>query len=125
MKKDSVKPSIIIDAAGKSLGRVASEVAIKLRGKDQVGYRPNKLSGVVVEVINIQQAKFTGNKLTGKKYYKFSGYPGGLKESSLRLAWQKNPSRVFRNMVAHMLPKNKLNSRLLVNLIINNKANPV
>lgn len=119
MKKiNSKAQNIIIDATNRSLGRVASEAAVKLRGKHLVSFTPNALPNIVVEIINLSKARFTGTKMEGKTYYKFSGYPGGLKESSLRNEFAKNPAKLFRHMVQRMLPKNKLNSRLLRNLII-------
>lgn len=119
MKKKLTKStSIEIDAAGRSLGRVASEVAIKLRGKHYASFVPNKVPDLEVKVINIDKALLLGSKAKTKHYYRFSGYPGGLKQSTLGQEFIKNPVRLFRSMVQHMLPKNKLNSVLLNNLTI-------
>ncbi|HAO81707.1 MAG: 50S ribosomal protein L13 [Parcubacteria group bacterium GW2011_GWD2_43_10] len=109
---------ITIDAAGRSLGRVASEAAIKLRGKHLASFAANKVPLLEVQVINIDKVRFTGSKLDTKKYYHFSGYPGGLRQTSLRQEFAKNPARLFRRIVKQMLPKNKLNSVLLNNLTI-------
>lgn len=118
--KRHIKPiaKITIDAANRSLGRVASEAAIKLRGKHLANFAPNVLPNLEVEIVNLLKAKFTGNKLENKIYYKFSGYPGGLKETTLKREFEKNPEKLFRRMVERMLPKNKLNSIFLRNLII-------
>jgi large subunit ribosomal protein L13 len=118
MSKIQPNKLISIDAAGRSLGRVASEVALKLRGKHLPSFTPRVAPKFKVEVINIGQARFTGNKLLTKKYFRFSGYPGGLKVSTLQQEFAKHPDRLFRQMVRRMLPKNKLNSTLLRNLIV-------
>ena len=115
---------ITIDAAGRSLGRVASEVAVKIRGKHLPSFTPRLAPKLKVEVVNINKARFTGSKGLTKKYYHFSGYPGGLKVTSLQQEFAKNPVRLFRQMVSRMLPKNKLNSQLLRNLIISKTDKP-
>lgn len=117
-KRHTSQNKITIDAAGRSLGRLATEVATKLRGKHIANFAPNKVPDIAIEVINIDKLSFTGTKLDTKTYYKFSGYPGGLKVTSLRQEFTKNPVRLFRRVVKQMLPKNKLNSILLNNLSI-------
>jgi large subunit ribosomal protein L13 len=114
-----INPStVVIDASGRALGRVASEAAIKLRGKHLVTFAPNLESKVTVNIINIDKIRFTGTKLEVKLYHHFSGYPGGIKTTSLRQEVAKNPVRLMRRAVERMLPKNRLNSRFLKNLNI-------
>ncbi len=119
MRKKIIKSnSIVIDAAGRSLGRVASEAAIKLRGKHLSSFYPNKVPDLEVKVINVDKIRLLGSKATSKQYYRFSGYPGGLKQTTLGYEFAKNPAKLFRSVVQHMLPKNKLNRVLLNNLTI-------
>lgn len=106
-----------IDVAEQSLGRVASRIAALLRGKHLASYQPHLAPGLKVLVKNIEQVKFTGLKLSQKKYYHYSGYPGGLKERKLSELWKKNPKQVFRQSVYRMLPQNKLRDKLIKNLI--------
>ena len=107
-----------IDATGQTLGRLASGVAAKLRGKNLVAFAPNKNLNSKVRVFNLSSARFTGTKLTTKKYYKYSGYPGGMKVTSLEQEFIKNPVRLFTNMVRLMLPKNRLAKQLIKNLTV-------
>lgn len=106
----------VIDASGQTLGRLSTKVAMLLMGKNKPSYTPNVVSGDIVIVINSAKIKVTGNKLTDKFYYRHSGYPGGLKETSLRELMQKNPNLVIEHSVAGMLPKNKLQAQMLKNL---------
>lgn len=118
-KKDSLsKNLIIIDAADRPLGRVATEVAVTLRGKHLAAFLPNQVANIKVKVINISKARLSGNKAETKKYYRFSGYPGGLKQSTLGQEFNRHPLKLFRSIVEHMLPKNKLRRQWLRNLII-------
>ena len=116
----SIQPlqRVTIDAQGQSLGRVASLVAITLRGKLLPTFQPNVEPGIQVEVVNVGKLRFTGSKLDAKSYHRFSGYPGGLKTTSLRQEFPRNPLRLFRRAVEHMLPKNRLSSRLIKNLSV-------
>lgn len=107
---------VIIDAASKSLGRVATLAATKLRGKHLVTFAPNVVPAVSVAIINIAKLRFTGTKLDVKQYHHFSGYPGGLKTTTLRQEFTKDPIRLVRRAVQHMLPKNRLNARFMRNL---------
>jgi large subunit ribosomal protein L13 len=108
----------VIDASGQTLGRLSTKVAMLLMGKNKPNYTPNVVTGDKVIVINSAKIKVTGNKLTDKFYYRHSGYPGGLKEISLRELLQKNPNMVIKHSVAGMLPKNKLRAQMLKNLKI-------
>ncbi len=106
----------VIDAENRVLGRMATEIAIKLRGKDKPEFAPHMDMGDFVVVINADKIKVTGNKLSQKKYYRYSGYPGGIKEISLEKLLQKKPEEVIRHSVRGMLPKNKIGRDLLKKL---------
>ena len=107
-----------IDAANQAIGRLATKIAIILRGKDQPEYNPRLDSGAAVEVINIAKVKITGNKLEQKTYYSHSGYPGGLKTKTMKDVFAKNPAEVLRRAVWNMLPKNKLRQEMIKRLHI-------
>jgi large subunit ribosomal protein L13 len=122
MKTYSAKPTeveqkwYLIDAKGMNLGRLSTKIAELLMGKHKPTYSPNVITGDVVVVINCAKIKVTGNKLTDKFYYRHSGYPGGLRETSLKEMLEKHPNRVIEHSVAGMLPKNKLKAEMLKNL---------
>lgn len=122
MKTFSLKPAdakpewVMIDAAGQTLGRLATEVATRLMGKDKPSYTPHTLSGDFVIVINATDIQVTGKKLTDKMYYRHSGYPGGLRETSLEEQLAKDPRQVIIHAVKGMLPKNKLADQMLLRL---------
>jgi large subunit ribosomal protein L13 len=107
-----------IDANGKSLGRLASQIALELQGKSDPAYARNSDEGDVVIVTNLKDVKFTGGKIDDKKYYSYSGYPGGLKTRSLSELWKKNPAEVLRRTVWNMLPKNTLREKQIDRLIV-------
>jgi large subunit ribosomal protein L13 len=98
----------VVDATDKVLGRLATEVAVYLRGKHKPEFAPHMDNGDFVVVVNADKIKVTGNKLTQKKYYRHSGYPGGLKETDLRTLLASKPERVIEHAVKGMLPKNAL-----------------
>ncbi len=102
------RKTYIIDATGKPLGRLSSEIAKILIGKHKPDFLPYKDTGDLVIVKNVDKIKFTGSKLQQKKYYHHSGYPGGLKIRRLKDLFEKNPKEVLKRAVYHMLPKNKL-----------------
>jgi len=97
-----------VDAEGKVLGKLATEIAVKLMGKDKPTYTPHVDGGDYVIVTNAHKIAVTGKKLTDKKYYRHSGYPGGLKVRTLQEMLDKKPTDVIRKAVERMLPKNKL-----------------
>lgn len=97
-----------VDAAGKTLGRLASEIARRLRGKHKPEYTPHVDTGDYIVVINASQVKVTGKKSTDKVYYSHSGYPGGLKTITFEKLLAKSPERVIEKAVKGMLPKNIL-----------------
>lgn len=107
-----------INATGMSLGRLASEIAQELQGKTDPSYARNSDEGNVVVVTNLKEVKFTGKKLDAKKYYSYSGYPGGLKEKDMADMWKVNPSEVLRRTVWNMLPKNTLREKQIERLIV-------
>jgi large subunit ribosomal protein L13 len=98
----------VVDATDKILGRLATEVAVYLRGKHKPEFAPHMDNGDFVIVVNADKIKVTGNKLTQKKYYRHSGYPGGLKETNLNTLLGTKPERVIEHAVKGMLPKNAL-----------------
>jgi len=98
----------IVNASGRTLGRLATEIARRLRGKHKPEYTPNVDTGDFVIVINAGQVKVTGNKAQDKIYYSHSGYPGGIKAISFEKLLAKNPERVLEKAVKGMLPKGPL-----------------
>ena len=110
---------IKIDASGVSLGRVATQAAMALMGKNNPNYVPHKDQGDVVEISNLDKIKFTGNKMESKLYYRPTTKPGALKSDSLAKIWKNNPKVVLQKAVWGMLPKNKLRSEMIKRLKIN------
>ena len=108
----------IVDAEGQNLGRLATRLAVVLRGKDKPQYTPNTDTGDFVIVINADKVAVTGNKLESKRYYRHSGRPGGLKSRTLAEMLDKRPTEVLRHAVKGMMPKNKLSARQLGKLKI-------
>ncbi|ASQ47598.1 50S ribosomal protein L13 [Leptotrichia sp. HSP-334] len=102
-----------IDAEGKILGKVAAEIAVRLMGKHKPSYTPHVDGGDFVIVTNAEKIAVTGKKLLDKKYYRHSGYPGGLKVRNLQEMLEKQPTEVIRKAVERMLPKNKLGSQMI------------
>ena len=105
-----------IDATNQALGRVATEVATALRGKHLPSYTPNVMPEIGVIVKNLDQAKFTGDKMNQKVYHHFSGYHGGLRTRSLSNLWAKDKGEVLRHMVYRMLPKNRSRDKVIQHL---------
>ncbi|NPA26836.1 MAG: 50S ribosomal protein L13 [Chloroflexi bacterium] len=103
----------VIDASGQILGRLAAKVATLLMGKHKPAYTPGVDMGDFVIVINADRVRVTGRKLTDKKYYRHSGYPGGIKETALRDMLRTHPERVIELAVKGMLPKNRLGRKML------------
>jgi large subunit ribosomal protein L13 len=98
----------VVDADGKTLGRLATAIADTLRGKRRPQYTPHVDSGDFVVVVNAEKIGVTGKKLDEKLYYRHSGYPGGLKSRPLRDELQRRPTEVLRHAVKGMLPRNRL-----------------
>ena len=108
----------VIDASTLPLGKLAVVIADKLMGKSKVTYTPHIDNGDYVVVVNAKNIVVTGNKLTDKKYYRHSGFPGGLTELKLEEVIEKNPAVVITEAVKGMLPKNKLSADRLARLRI-------
>lgn len=114
MKTFSAKPAevkrdwYIVDASGKTLGRMASEIARRLRGKHKPEYTPHVDTGDYIIVVNAEKIHVSGNKLKNKMYYRHTGYIGNLKSTSLEKMLQTAPTRVIETAVKGMLPKNPL-----------------
>ena len=114
MKTYTAKPREIeqtwylVDAEGRTLGRLATQIAEVLRGKGKPQYTPHIDTGDFVVVVNAEKVRVTGNKLEQKVYYRHSGYPGGLRERTLAEQLARRPEEVLRRAVRGMLPKNRL-----------------
>lgn len=107
-----------IDATGKAVGRIATEVATLLRGKNKPTFAPNIDGGDFVTVVNAKEVVFTGKKLAQKDFYHHTLYPGGLKTTSLKKVFENDPTDVIRRAVMGMLPKNKLRNDMMKRLTI-------
>ncbi len=107
-----------IDATNQSMGRLASKLAVVLRGKTNPAYKPNEMPTEKVTVTNVSKMKITGKKLEQKVYYHYSGYPGGMKARTLRTVMEARPERALWMAVHRMLARNRLRDRIMKNLII-------
>ena len=108
-----------IDATNKVLGRLATEIAVLLRGKNKTDFMPNKDMGDFVVIRNIKKIRVTGKKFEKKIYYHHSGYLGGLKETPFKKLCERDPGKVLKIAVFGMLPKNKLRAKQIKRLKIN------
>ena len=118
-KHSDIKESwILVDAEDKTLGRLASSLASRLRGKHRPEFTPNADLGDYIVVVNAGKISVTGDKLNQKKYYKHSGYPGGIKSKSLDEVLKNSAEDAVRMAVKGMLPKNKLGKKMLTKLKI-------
>ena len=114
MKTYTAKPSdikqdwFVVDASGKTLGRLATEIARRLRGKHKPEYTPHMDTGDYIVVINAKEVKVTGNKATDKIYHHHTGFPGGIKSISFDKLIEKKPERVIEKAVKGMLPRGPL-----------------
>ena len=108
----------LVDAEGQTLGRLATRIADMLRGKNKPQYTPHVDTGDFVVVVNAEKIAVTGQKLDQKRYYRHSGYPGGLRSRTLREQLERRPTEVLRTAVKGMLPKNRLAARQLTKLKI-------
>ena len=115
-EKSSKNKKHEIDASGKILGRLATEIAGLLRGKHKVDFDYHIDNGDFVVIANAKKIKVTGNKLQQKLYRHHSGYPGGLKEMTMEKLFKKDPAEVLRRAVYNMLPKNKLRQHMIKRL---------
>jgi large subunit ribosomal protein L13 len=106
----------VVDANGKTLGRLATQIAETLRGKRKPEYTPHVDTGDFVVVINAEKIHVTGNKLADKRYYRHSGYPGGIRSRTLGEMLERRPEEVIRKAVKGMLPRNRLARQQLTKL---------
>ncbi|GFM32904.1 50S ribosomal protein L13 [Desulfovibrio subterraneus] len=124
MKTFSPKPEdinrewFVVDAEDKILGRLATQIAHRLRGKHKPEFAPHMDNGDFIVVVNCEKIKVTGKKMSDKKYYRYTGYMGGLRETSLSDMLAKKPEEVIRKAVQGMLPKNRLGAAMLKKLKI-------
>ena len=117
LKKENVdRQWFVIDASDKILGRIATKIADRIRGKDKPTFTPHTDGGDYVVVINAEKIKVTGEKFNDKKYYSHSLYPGGLKTKTFREMNEKHPERIIEEAVKGMLPKNKLGKSMIKKL---------
>ena len=113
---DLDKKWLLLDARDETLGRLSSKIASILMGKNKAQYTPHNDLGDYVVVVNAEKIRVTGNKDVQKKYYKHTGYPGGLKSSTFSEIIEKNPENLILKAVKGMLPKNKLSSSMISKL---------
>ena len=119
IKKDEIKNNwLLINAENAIVGRLAAYISKVLRGKNKSQYTPHMDNGDFVIVTNIEKIKFTGNKITNKKYYRHTGYPGGIKETSPSILMQKKPEEILKLAVKRMLPAGSLAKKQLSKLKI-------
>ena len=119
IKKNDIKNNwLLIDAEDLVVGRLAAYISVVLRGKNKNQYTPHMDNGDFIVVTNIEKLKFTGNKFKNKKYYKHTGYPGGIKETTPERMHEKKPGEVLKLAVKRMLPGGPLGKKQLTKLKI-------
>ena len=124
MKTFSAKPQevthdwFVVDATDKVLGRLAAEIALRLRGKHKPEFTPHEETGDFIVVVNAGQLRVTGDKAEGKKYYRHSGYPGGISETTFGKMQSRFPGRALEHAVKGMLPKGPLGYAMIKKLKI-------
>ncbi len=122
MKTFSAKPEevtrdwFVVDATGKTLGRLATEIARRLRGKHKPEYTPHVDTGDYIVVVNAEKIRVTGNKLKDKMYYRYTGYIGNLKSMSLEKLMEDTPERALQYAVKGMMPRNPLGRKMFSKL---------
>ena len=118
-KKESVtREWYVVDATGKTLGRLSTEIANRLRGKHKPEFTPHVDTGDYIVVVNAEKVKVTGNKTTDKVYHHHTGYPGGIKSITFEQLIDKAPERIIEKAVKGMMPKNKLSQSMMTKLKI-------
>lgn len=118
MKRTITKAHHEIDATGIAVGRVATQAAMILRGKNKATFTPHLDEGDFVTIINAGKVRFTGKKLVQKDYFHHTMYPGGIKQTSMKKVFDKDPAKVMHKAVYGMLPKNKLRDVMIQRLTI-------
>lgn len=121
-KSTADKLWVLVDAKGQTLGRLASKVAILLRGKHKPNFTPHVDCGDNVVVVNASKVNLTGKKWEDKTYIRYTGYPGGQRTLTAKQLFDKNPSTIIEKSVKGMLPKNKLGAALFRNLHVYNNT---
>lgn len=117
LKKEDRKPQWrLVDASGATLGRLATQIANALRGKDKVNYTPHTDSGDYVVVVNCEKVRLTGKKLTNKIYWRHSAYQSGRKEFTAKEMLNRNPAHLIEHAVKGMMPRGPLGRRMLAKL---------
>jgi large subunit ribosomal protein L13 len=116
--KDRERNWLLVDAQGQTLGRLSTQIADALRGKRKPTYTPHVDVGDFVIVVNAEKVSVTGNKLTQKRYYRHSGYPGGLRSRTLEQQLAHRPEEVIRHAVKGMLPRSRLARKQITKLKI-------
>jgi len=114
--EDCSRDWYVVDASDQVLGRLASQVAMRLRGKHKPVFTPHMDTGDFIIVVNAEKVKLTGRKLDQKMYWRHSGYPGGIRGTTARRLMEQKPEEVVRQAVRGMLPKNRLGRKLLKKL---------
>ena len=114
--EETKKDWYVVDASGKVLGRLASEIALRLRGKHKAIYTPHVDTGDFIVVVNAEKISLTGKKLTDKIYYSYSGYPGGMRATAAGKMLADKPEDLIRIAVQGMLPKTNLGRKMLKKL---------
>ena len=118
-KKETVRRDwYVVDATDKVLGRIATEIANRLRGKHKPEFTPHIDTGDYIVVVNADKVRVTGNKVTDKMYFRHTGYPGGIKETSFGKLMETHPERAIEIAVKGMMPRNKLSRAMLGKLKI-------
>jgi len=118
MSKKIERKYHLFDASGKILGRLSTEIALILRGKNKVNFTPNIDGGDFVVVINSDKIAVTGKKMEDKIYHRFSGYPGGITSIKLKDQITKDSRKVIEHSIYNMLSKNKLRGKMMTRLLI-------
>ena len=116
--KPVVRERQVIDGSDRPIGRLASEIATVLQGKHKPTYEPQVDHGDFVEVRNSAKMKVTGNKMEGNFYYRYSGYPGGMRKTALKDVIAKDPGEALRRAVKNMLPDNRLRNERMKRLTV-------
>jgi len=122
VKTYSAKPNevqqdwLLVDAEGQTLGRLATQIAHRLRGKHKPVFTPHVDTGDFIVVINAEKVKLTGKKIEDKKYYRHTGYPGGIRETTAEKMLETKPTDILTIAVRGMLPKNRLGRKMLTKL---------
>jgi large subunit ribosomal protein L13 len=111
--KETTNDWVVIDAEGQTVGRLATQIASVLKGKHKPTYTPNQPGGDFVVVVNAEKVAFSGRKLDQKVYTRYTGYQGGLRETTAREMLDKHPERVLERAVWGMLPKTRMGRRLI------------